>query len=387
MRGIIIGAGIGGLATAIGLQKQGFEITVHEAAPTIKPVGAGLWVAPNGLNVLKRIEPGLYDQVKAGGRHFDQIRILHHDGQVFSSVDTRSLAEKFGTQPVAILRSELHACLCKYLQPDSLFTAQAFVGYEETAQGVRVHFGDGSRAEADFLIGADGIHSKVRDQLFGPQALRYSGQTCWRGISPYTLPEPYTHTASEIWCDEPGVRAGFSHVTPELTYFYLTDAVPAGGQDKPEQVRDFLLKRFGHFPAVVKGMISAIDPNHILRNDLYDLSPIRHYTRGRIALLGDAAHATTPNLGQGANQALESALTLTRQLAHIKSPDEIPTAFASYEQKRHRKATYIVNTSHQIAELSNIKSRFGQKIRNFVMSHMPEALTEKTFEKMYALED
>lgn len=385
LKGIVIGGGIGGLAVAIGLQKQGFEVTIHEAAPTVKPVGAGLWVAPNGLEALRRIEPALCEEVSAAGWHFDRLRIAHRDGQVFSSIDARQLGEKFGLQPCAILRAALHECLGRHLAPGTLFTGDRFVSYAETEAGVSVEFESGKSLSADFLIGADGIRSRVREQLFGPQPLRYSGQTCWRGISPFALPEAYRRVATELWCDVPGLRAGFSQVSPDQTYFYLTDAVEAGGKDELDTLQAALLARFDGFPTVVRDLISMTDPAQLLHNDLYDLEPLSHYSRGRIALLGDSAHATTPNLGQGANQALESALAVTRALGAVRSASEIPAAFAAYERKRHAKATYVVNTSQRIGELSNIKSRFGQKVRNFVMSHVPAAMTERTFEKIYTL--
>lgn len=381
MRGIVIGAGIGGLAVALGLQRQGLEVEVYEAAEAIRPVGAGLALAPNGLNALSRLDTDLGQEVAAAGLAFDRFSLQQSDGTVLSAVDTRSLATRFGHRPLTILRSELHACLCRRLEAGSLRLGKGFAGYETTPTGLRVRFDDGSQTEADFLLGADGLRSAVRQQLLGACRLRYAGQTCWRGLSPLVLPATYAGQATEIWGQAPGRRAGFSQATSELTYFYLTDAAPAG---QPGLTPAALRERFAGFPPVVAQLLAALPAEQLIHGDLYDLAPLQRYTQGRVALLGDAAHATTPNLGQGANQALESALVLSQCLSRISRPGQLEAAFAEYERRRMPRASSIVARSWRLGALSQL--RHGQGLRNLLMRLTPASLMSRSFAELYSLE-
>lgn len=395
--GMIIGAGIGGLAIANALNQRGISCQVFEAAPQLTAVGAGLWVAPNGLNVLQRIHPQLQQAALDKGFGLREIEILNHKGKSLSTLNCAEIQAQYGNAPVCIRRSDLQEILLRALKPHQVQVGKQGLSLQEDGAGISVHFADGSSARGDFLIGADGIHSQIREALFGKSELRYSGQTCWRALCPLSLPAPWSPNAAELWGDAPGLRAGFSQVSVTEAYYYLTEAQAAGGQDNLKRLKHDLLQKFNAFPDVVLALIKATPPEAFIRGDLYDFAPIPQYHKGRAVLIGDAAHATTPNLGQGANQALESALALALSLearfaalgvspSHSDISAALTQAYTQYQRIRQPKASWIAKQSFQIAKLTNLKSAWQQHLRNFVLSHIPASLSAKQFDRIYRLD-
>jgi 2-polyprenyl-6-methoxyphenol hydroxylase-like FAD-dependent oxidoreductase len=187
----IIGGGIGGLTAAIALQQRGFEVTVHEAAPEIKAVGAGLWVAPNAINVFERL--GIANAIKNDGNQLVTSCLGDHKGNALTTVDFSKIAAKYKNGTTTIHRGTLQNILLKAVKPNSVKTNYRLKSIENarnTEGGVVVHFENGETIQTDILIGADGIHSRVRKHLFGEIPLRYSGQTCWRGIAKMQMQNP-----------------------------------------------------------------------------------------------------------------------------------------------------------------------------------------------------
>jgi len=398
MKVIIVGAGIGGLGAALALEKKGIQAEIFEAAPAIKAVGAGLWVAPNGLEILKRIQPALKQAVIQAGWELQASSVEDLHGHRLSGFNATDLRQRYGAGPLAIRRSALHEILITGLKQTPLHTGKRFQAYEFVQDQVAVHFDDGSTATGDLLIGADGLRSRVRSQLFGEIPLRYSGQSCWRGLAPLRLPEPWYHKAQELWGDRPGLRAGFSLVNADEVYFYLTQCMPAGQLDRPEHLKpdlpkSSLLKAFADFPERVLQIIQATPDEAFLRNDLSDFVPLKSFGQGPVWLLGDAAHATTPNLGQGANQALESAWALAESLSECladrlgqRSPlasSDLEQALQNYQTKRLTRAHFITETSWKIGQISNLKR--GLRLRNWLMAHLPERVVQHQLDQVFRL--
>ncbi len=170
-----------------------------------------------------------------------------------------------------------------------------------------VRFSDGSATQADLLIGADGLHSVIRQQLFPSIAVRYSGQTCFRGIASFTLPPQLARTCQEWWSGE--YRFGFSAIDAQHVYWFAPMLAPTG---RPETFAELRLEnRYAAFPALVPALLRHTPPTEIIRTDLYELPSLPYWRQGRVVLLGDAAHAMTPNLGQGGAQAIEDAVVLS----------------------------------------------------------------------------
>lgn len=377
MKSIIIGGGIAGLATAVGLRKKNIEVAVYESAPEFKPVGAGILLAPNGLEALKRIEPALLAEVQQRGNPIEQMKIMDYKGRVLNGSTFKE-----GMRSYAIHRSELVDVLRKFLPAEMLHTDKKLKGFSELDQSIEANFMDGTQAVGDLLVGTDGIGSQVRNQLLGELPYRYTGQTCWRGIVSFQLPEAYRNTFVEVWGKARGLRVGFGAVSQDKVYFFATYFTPANGKDDPQNLKATLQTIYKDFPPIVSQLINATPTNAILRNDIYDLVPHDQWFKGKVVLVGDAAHATTPNMGQGGNQALESAWVFSECM----SQPNLSEAFAKYQHMRIKKAHKIINDSWKISQIVNIKSGIVRSVRNKAMQMIPARMAEANLKKVYALD-
>lgn len=379
-RGIIIGAGIGGLTTAIALAKKGISVVVYEQADEIKEVGAGIWVAPNGLKVYETL--GIVQELISAGKMLEKISVVDLNNKSISTVDGAKIRAKYGYSTLAVHRATLQKKLASYIPEGNLLLNKKFKSYQQTEQSITAEFEDGTTAEADFLINASGIKSTARKQIEPSSTLRYSGQTCWRFVTDFDLPKAAESEMYEIWGNEKGLRAAFSKISDRQVYGYITDYQPAGGTDDSRTIKADLLKLCADFPAIIKDLIKSCDEKAFIRTDLFDFKPISQWTDKKMALIGDAAHATTPNLGQGACQAIEDAYVIADQLSRNT---EIGAAFKNYQSKRIKKAAYITNTSWQFAQLTNTSGFTKSLIKNAIRL-MPDFISDRQLDKIYSLD-
>lgn len=379
-RGIIIGAGIGGLTTAIALGQKGIETTVFEQAWEMNEVGAGIWVAPNGLKVFDKL--GLANEIIKHGKMLDKITVADLKNKPISVIDGKKIEARHGFKTLAIHRATLQKMLAKQLQNDQIVLNKRFKSYTQNDDKVLAEFEDGSKVEADFLIIADGIKSKGRLQINNTLGLRFSKQTCWRFVADFNLPADQDDDMFEIWGDKKGSRVGYSMINSGQVYVYITNCEKAGGRDNSQTVKRDLLKLCDEFPDVVKQMILAANAEEIIRTDLYDFKPISNWIDKNVGLLGDAAHATTPNLGQGACQAIEDAFIISEQLYANES---VETGFKNYQNKRIKKATFITNTSWLFAQMTNT-SGLTKLLVKTILRTTPNWINEKQLDKIYSIE-
>ena len=379
-KGIIIGAGIGGLTTAIALAKKDISVTVYEQASEIKEVGAGIWVAPNGLKVYEKL--GIVQDIINAGKMLENISIVDLNFKPISTVRGSKVREKYKYSTLAIHRGSLQKILASFIPEDRIVLSKKFKSYEQTDQSVNAEFEDGTSVKADFLIDASGLKSNARERIHPASNLRYSGQTCWRFVTEFVLPEETENEMYEIWGNEKGLRAAYSKINDSQVYCYITNYQPSGGTDNKQTIKTDLLKLCADFPAIIKDLIDSCDENVFIRTDLFDFKPITQWTDEKFALLGDAAHATTPNLGQGACQAIEDACVIAEQLSRT---DDISEAFKNYQSKRIEKATYITNMSWQFEQLTNT-SGFKKSLIKNVIRLTPEFISNKQLDKIYSLD-
>jgi 2-polyprenyl-6-methoxyphenol hydroxylase-like FAD-dependent oxidoreductase len=378
---IIVGGGIGGLTTAIALQRLGVDAHVYETAPVLQAVGAGIWLPPNAMQVLAHL--GLAQRVVGAGVPLSRIEVRDVSGGVLQALDGARLEAEFGYRAVSIRRSELQRVLASSLKRGSLHLGKRLSTFTESrvGAGVQAHFSDGSMDSGSVLIAADGIRSTVRRQLYLKDELRYSGQTCFRGLAPLRLPEPLRTTAWEVWG---GVaRFGFSAVSAEHVYWYAPVTAPEGTVFATEELKEYLLWQYEGFPDVVSHLVKATGRSGILQTDLYDFRPISKWHFGRIVLLGDAAHASTPNLGQGGAQAIEDALSLARK---VEAEGLTPPALEQFEQSRMARTRRIVNLSWQFGKLAHLENPLLRGLRNISMRWMPQRLQWRQVEALLSPE-
>lgn len=225
------------------------------------------------------------------------------------------------------------------------------------------------------MIGADGIKSVVRNQLFAESSLRNADQICWRGICEIDLPQKYHNELNEAWGK--GKRFGFVKISDRKVYWY------ALANSKNVKVNDISLTKFyDEFHIDILNIISATQKEQIIVSDIFDLKPIDKWQKDNVCLIGDAAHATTPNLGQGACQAIEDAYVLGKLLDKGLS---IEKAISEYESLRRKKAHMIVNTSWTFGKIAHIENNFGVWLRNLTIRNMPKSVNKKQLNAIFNL--
>ena len=372
-RVIIIGGGIGGLCTAIGLRRIGVEAIVYEQAEVLSEVGAGLTLWANAIKALRKL--GLADAVIGAGSKIQHGAIRTAGGRTLSQSEPGELERLFGEPTIAIHRADLHEILLSALPPDTVRLGAKCAGFEQDADSATVRFADGHTDRADLVVGADGIHSAIRRQLFPEVSLRYSGYTAWRGVVA-TKDEVALGVTSESWgC---GSRFGILRVDKERVYWFATANAPAGRKLAADERKSFLRQQFRGWHHPVELLLESTRAEEILHNDIYDLKPIERWSKGRIVLLGDAAHPTTPNMGQGACMAIESSFVLARCLSQAAG---LASALHRYETERMPRTAWITDQSWKIGRIGQLENPLACRARDFMLSIMPAKLTRKTLAK------
>lgn len=380
MKGIIIGGGIGGLTTSVALNQKQISTTVYEQASQISEVGAGIWVASNALTVYEKL--GLAEEIIRSGRQLEEINVMDTSGKILSTVGLKDIREKFKYGTISIHRAVLHNLLLKHIPSGSVITGKRFTHYTQNETSVTAHFSDGSYAEADFIICADGIKSPGRNQISPQTPLRYSGQTCWRFVTEFKQNDAEKGKMYEIWGNAKGLRAAYSYLDENHVYCYITVCTQAGGKDDIKTLKQDLLNICEPFQPFIKELIKSVAPEKIIRSDIFDFNPISNWQDKKVILLGDAAHATTPNLGQGACQAIEDAYVIALCMDKFKNIEE---AFQNYFKLRKDKSAFITNTSRQLGQATNT-SGITKSIIKFMMRNVPSFISQKQFDKIYRVD-
>ncbi|TWF39816.1 2-polyprenyl-6-methoxyphenol hydroxylase-like FAD-dependent oxidoreductase [Chitinophaga polysaccharea] len=376
MKAIIIGAGIGGLTTAIALQQQQIQFEIYEAAPELKAVGAGIWLGGNAMNVYERL--GLADALKAPSIFLESVFIKDVKGQLLQFIDNLDIQQRYGNATHAIHRGTLQQILANAVK-QPIHLGKRCVGIN----GNVVRFEDGTTDSADVIIGADGIRSVVREQYVTKAQYRYSGQTCWRAIINTTLPPSEQVSSGEVWSRKGGVRASISQVGDQQVYFWMTKAMPAGSKFSPAEALTFIRRELAPFDLRIQDIVSRLDPDALIHGDLYDIQPLKQWYRGNVVLVGDAAHASTPNLGQGASQAIEDAYVLAAYLGQESRPER---TFAKYQARRLKRAKRVVDLSWMLGRLTSVKNTTGSLLRNYLIRHTPHRIARKQFDFLYGVD-
>jgi 2-polyprenyl-6-methoxyphenol hydroxylase-like FAD-dependent oxidoreductase len=354
-RAIIIGAGIGGLAAAIALGRTGTDIDaeVYERSPDLLPVGAGISLWKNALCALERL--GVRDDVRAASVVGSNAGLRTWRGDLLVGSAATDLARRFGEFVIVVHRAALQRVLLAAARPERVHLGKSCVRIDAGTSGVTAQFSDGSSVSGDVLIGADGLYSVVRAQLHGDTPPRYSGYTAWRGVVTF---DQARLQIGESWGH--GQRFGQIPMADGQVYWFATANVPAGATS-PDGEKAELRRRFHGWHDPIDALIAATPDAAILRNDIYDRPPLRHWGRGRVTLLGDAAHPMTPNLGQGGCQAIEDAVVLARELDRGMAVD---TALRAYEATRMPRTTFIAKASHRVGVVAQIENRALVAARN-----------------------
>lgn len=366
----IIGAGIGGLTTALTLKQKGLNVNIYESSVEIKPVGAGIILANNAMQVFKKL--GMQNKIEKAGNRISFMKITDKLLKPLSVVDLSEYEQKYGVHNIAIHRGELQKILADEIGYENIKLSKRLSKIEKS-ELFKLTFEDNTTIESKIVIGADGIKSVVRNQLFEESTIRNANQKCWRGICEMDLPENYYNELNEAWGKEK--RFGFVKISDKKVYWYaLINA------NKFSENSTNLSDIFEGFHSDILKIISATNKDQIILSDILDLKPIDKWQQENVCLIGDAAHATTPNLGQGACQAVEDAYTLGKLLDEGLA---IENTFKQYENLRRKKAHTIVKTSWSVGKMAHIENSFGIYLRNIIIKLLPKYANKRQMEKIF----
>lgn len=377
----IVGAGIGGLVAGIALRRAGHDVTVYERHEKVLSLGAGLVIGANAVKALRALN--LEHTVLGIGHRLSELRVLNHRGARLAQTDQLSVGGRYGAiASLAVHRADLHRALLEELGEESLRTAMSLVHIERHNSGLELTFANGEVHHADLVIGADGIHSTVRSAMGLPSRERFAGYTCWRGITNQIPKGINPETTTETW--GPHGRFGIVPLTNNRIYWFAT--VNADGPHDSAfsswRLAD-VRQHFASYHADVTAVLDATHDEDVLWNDIRDLEPLTTYVGWRTVLLGDAAHATTPNMGQGACQAIESAAVLVRSLHRHTSLED---ALADYDGQRVPRARKVVDMSWTIGKVAQLTNPVLAGIRNLLVRATPARVNERTLDFLYSVE-
>jgi 2-polyprenyl-6-methoxyphenol hydroxylase-like FAD-dependent oxidoreductase len=362
---IIIGGGIGGLTAAVALARQGLAAEIYEQAPELKEVGAGVGLWANALWALDQI--GLAHEVVRLGERVPRQGVKSPDGSWLMCFPQETLERRWGAGFTAVRRADLQRLLADQLDPAAIHLGARCTGFQDTRGAVTARFADGREARADVLIGADGVHSGVRAKLLGAAPLRYRGYTSVRALTPPgSVPLP--GDGIETWGR--GARFGIAPAPGERIIWYAAWNAPAG-EKHDHGIRSRLRTLFGGWHDPIPAVIEATPEDAIVRNDIYDRWPARTWTRGRVALIGDAIHPMTPDLAQGACNAIVDATTLASCLAEAADP---LVALPEYQRRRWRSAARTTLLARGSGRMGQWGGRHTCAARDALLRAMPLSL-------------
>jgi 2-polyprenyl-6-methoxyphenol hydroxylase-like FAD-dependent oxidoreductase len=362
---LVAGGGIGGLAFALAAMDLDACTTVWERAAELHEAGAGLLLSANAMWVLDRL--GIRESVARVGRLIDRWQILDSRGRVLKTF------RGHGAEPmsISVARAAFHDVLRQVLPEETLILDREVAELEtlpETSQ-IRVRAVNGVEMTADIVIGADGGKSRVREAVFGSNAAHICPYVGWRALIDLVPKGWDDGRLTESWSD--GCRFGIAQISPTRSYWYATENVTSRWKVDPGNYRAHLLAKFRRWHAPICQMIEATPEHQILLNSIAEHPPLPHWSRGRVGLLGDAAHLMTPNLGQGAALALEDGWILARSFRQRGCGEP---ALQEYERLRKPRAERVVWQSRQVGRMIQLERPWFCGLRDFGMRCTPDAL-------------
>ena len=371
LKAAVVGAGIGGLTAAIALRRAGAEVTVFERATELKEVGAGLLLAANAQKALGKL--GLSEKVGRLGTNASAGEIRSQRGDILAGIPIDELEQRVGAASAAVHRADLQRLLVRELGEGPLRLGSECVGFEQDDREVSVLLANGAEERADLLVGADGLRSTIRAGLFGAKEPRYAGYTAWRAVAEPGRELIRWGTGFETWGR--GARFGCAHIGDGRIYWFATKNAPEGEKDgpigSPDDPKQTLLRLFCCWHAPIEELVEATAEDAIRRDDLYDRETLERWGVGKVMLLGDAAHPTSPNLGQGAVLAIEDAVVLARCLGGTKGKRDVPEALRHYEGLRRERAAWIVRRSRLIGRIGQLEDPVLCRLRNLAFKATP----------------
>lgn len=367
----IVGGGIGGLTTALCLEHFGFKnYSIYEQASEFKEIGAAVSLWPNALRVYQKL--GIYADLEPQWGEIHSAFIKTDTGKVLGTS-----TPKYELPLVCIHRADLHSTLLKRLDSQKLYARHKLQSLMPIGENVQLEFEQGRQVEADVVIGADGIRSVVRQVLINDGLPTFRGYNIWRGIAHLEgVPAGYS---SETWGK--GQRVGIVPIKDNKFGWWATANEAEGQDDRPHGALNKLKGLFGSWHEPIPQLFE--NSPEIMKNKIGDREPVKSWFQGNTVLMGDAAHPTTPNLGQGACMAIEGAFLLAKCMGHFESSHE---AFARYQDLHYHRSSSVVKQSLQNGKMGQLENGAAIKARNTMIKALPEKLLLKMLDKYFAFD-
>ncbi|MEU7767946.1 FAD-dependent monooxygenase [Nocardia sp. NPDC049190] len=361
---VVLGAGIGGLTTAAALRNAGFAVELYEAGADLRAPALGVSVQANGINALRTLGLGIEDELLERGARVQSFRLCNPDGSPIRVVPVHRLDARLGAPAVALHRADLHDVLLRAVADTPTFVDAQATRFVDDGDHVRVEFADGRIAEGDLLVGADGLHSTVRTQLHGRAEPRPGNYVCWLACVPFEHRNVPRGLSAHFWGT--GMRFGLHDIGHGRVYWWGTG--PAGRAATWQGGKEELLRRYAHWAPEVRACLERTEESAIVAVPAQDRPPLAQWGRGRVTLLGDAAHPMLPSLGQGANAAIEDAVVLADVLRRSLDP---VASLRRYERLRADRTAMVVNASAALAKLEQTTSPRLVQVRDSYLRHAP----------------
>lgn len=349
----IIGAGMGGVTTGIALKKFGHHVTIYEQTEQILAVGAAISLWSNGVKCLNYL--GLTEQVAKLGGQMDNLAYVDGlTGDVMTQFSLYPLIKEVGQRPYPVSRAELQNMLMDEFGREDIRLGKKMVALEDQVDQVKISFADGSVVYTDLLVGADGTHSITRAYVLDEQVeRRYAGYVNWNGlveISKELAPaDQWTTFVGE------GKRASLMPVADNRFYFFFDVPLRVGLENDRSQYQDLLKEYFTGWCPQVQNLIEQMDVQKTNRVEIHDIEPFTDFYKGRVVIVGDAAHSTTPDIGQGGCQAMEDAIYLARAL-QINTLG-LEDALKRYQNKRNERTGEMVLRARKRCDVTHMKDK------------------------------
>jgi 2-polyprenyl-6-methoxyphenol hydroxylase-like FAD-dependent oxidoreductase len=367
----IVGGGVSGLAAAVALRSVGHAPEVFERAPQIQEVGSGLTLWANATRVLREL--GALDACLERSHRIDDFHLQHASGRMLMRIPI----EAFATHAVAMHRADLQAALVRRLPAGVVMTQQQCLGIREDASGVYLQLATGERGPFDVVLGADGVRSCIRSYVRGAdEPLSYRGYTIWRGVAQMDALQPVQSAISETW--GLGHRFGILPLGGGRVCWYATANARQPKTTRPEDRQATILAMVDGWHDPVQSLVAATPSEAILEHATYDRVVRAGWSRGAVALVGDAAHPLTPNLGQGACLALEDAVVLGRLLIGVQGREAVHGALRRFEQMRLPRVRAMARRCRWLGALGQWEDPRANFLRLQAVKVIPGALFTRT---------